>query len=169
MYQYPRQRHIGMFALSEGTTGILQTAHLMRKLVHEYKSDPEIREKALGLVAHLPPKDSVAEITVIFNYVRDCIRYVGDIYDVETLHTPPEVIRIGQGDCDDKSTLLAALLESIGFQTAFKITAHSGPDYEHVYVFVRGGPQGVAMHLDPTEPYDAGWEPPFILRSMYVE
>ena len=160
---------IGLFTIAEGEAGILQTAQVMRNLVNEYKANPQIRELALSLVRHLPEKDALAEIDALFKYVRDCIRYVGDIYDVETLHTPVELLRVQQGDCDDKSTLLASMLESIGYETAFKLTGYNGREYEHVYVFVRSSIAGVALHLDPTMPEEMGWEAPNATIFKYVQ
>jgi hypothetical protein len=167
MLVYPRENRIGMYALSEGKRGIIETVSLMRQLVEQYKTDPEIRGTALSLVAMCREKDPVGEIEAIFYFVRDCIRYVMDVYAVETVHTPDQVLKIRQGDCDDKSVLLAALLESIGYETAFKVTGYHGPDYEHVYVFVRG--YGLAAHLDATEPEPAGWEAPNPTVEMYVQ
>lgn len=167
MLCYPRSRFLARFTLADGKRGILQTVKVMRDLVEQYKQDPQIRSTALSLVAMCPEKDPLAEIGAVFRFVRDSIRYTMDIYDVETLHTPDVVLEIGQGDCDDKSVLLASLLESIGYETAFKVTGYNGPDFEHVYVFVRG--YGVAAHLDATEPEDMGWEAPGATVSMYVQ
>jgi hypothetical protein len=168
MFIYERP-HITMHTLAGGKRGILQTVHLMRDLVDQFKTDPEIRGLALSLVKGCREKDAVGEIECIFHFVRDCIRYVMDVYDVETLHTPPMLLEVGQGDCDDKSTLLATLLESIGYETAFKVTGYHGSDFEHVYVFVRSGPAGIALHLDATEPEAAGWEAPNPTVEMYVQ
>lgn len=167
MFVFPRSRHIGMYAIADGKRGILQTVRLMRDLVAQYKTDPEIRSVALSLVAMVPEKDPMAEIGAVFRFVRDGIRYTMDVWDVETVHTPDMVLEYGQGDCDDKSVLLAALLESIGYETAFKVTGYDGPDFSHVYVFVRG--YGVEMHLDATEPEPAGWEAPGATVAMYVQ
>jgi len=156
-----------MFTLSGGKTGVLQTVSLMRQIVDRFKTDSQIRNLALSLVSFLPPKDETGEINAIFQYVRDDIRYVKDVYDVETIHTPDQIIKLAQGDCDDKSVLLAVLLESIGYQTYFKVTGYHGSDYEHVYVYVSG--LGVAMHLDATEPESAGWEAPGATCWMYCE
>src|SRR4051812_3310310 len=107
------------YTLAGGREGILQTAFVMRDLVDQYKREPEIRALALQLVEAIPQKDYRAEVERLFAYVRDEIRYVQDIYEIETLSTPVQTVMLGQGDCDDKATLLATLLETIGFKTAF--------------------------------------------------
>ncbi len=53
----------------------------------------------------------------LHRFVRDNIRYIKDIRDVETVAYPDITLQQGQGDCDDKSVLLASLLESIGHPT----------------------------------------------------
>lgn len=155
------------YTIAEGRAGILQTAFMMRSMVHDYKKHPDIRMLALNLVGFLDQKDHEGEINTIFKFVRDEIRYVQDIYEVETLQTPDKTLEIGQGDCDDKSTLLASLLESVGFRTLFKLAGYHGSDFEHVYVYVEGA--GIAIHLDATEPDNAGYEPPGATVSLYVE
>lgn len=164
-----RPFRVDMLRLGEGERGVLETCAVMRALVNEYKVDPEIRALTLSLVGGVPEKDSLAEIEKLFFFVRDSIRYVQDIWDVETLHTPPELLRIGQGDCDDKATLLATMLESIGYETSFKVAGYHGPDFEHVYVFVRSHIDGIALHLDPTEPVLPGWEAPNRTVEKYVQ
>lgn len=167
MWLYDRPHKITFHTLSEGPRGTLETASFMRELVNQYKVDPEIRGTAMSLVQALPDKDERSEVDAIFNFVRDGIRYLKDVWDVETLHSPPELLACGQGDCDDKSVLLAALLESIGYETLFKITGYDGPEFQHVYVIVRLN--GVSIPLDPTEPEPAGWEAPGATAVMYVQ
>lgn len=155
-----------VYTLKGGSAGIMQTARLMRELVGVYKMDPVIRNLALGLVQFLNEKEDFAEISAIFHFVRDQIRYVRDIYGVETLATPVKTLEIGQGDCDDKAVLLASLLESIGYRTEFKLTGYHGKDFEHVYVYACGAT--IELHLDPTEPEEMGWEAPNPTVSLYV-
>lgn len=144
--------------LPRGEPGTAQTLRLMRGLVNQYKRDPYIREVALALVAGLRPKDWAGEIRAVFEYVRDRIRYVRDIDGYETLHTPPVTMDLEAGDCDDKSTLLAALLGSIGHPTRFVAVGYEAPgSYSHVYVETKRGAQWVP--LDATMPHPVGWAP----------
>lgn len=150
----------------DGNAGIFATARLMRDIVREYKLNLEIRSLALSLVEFLPGKDEAGEINALFCFVRDQIRYVKDIAGVETIHTPEITLEIRQGDCDDQSVLLAALLESIGYQTGFKLTAYNGDSFQHVYVVVFH-PAGW-IHLDPTESGEMGDEVAGIISEAYV-
>jgi transglutaminase-like putative cysteine protease len=119
------------------------------------------------LVAGLAPKDWIGELRALFNFVRDRIRYVKDVRGLETLQTPPATLEVGQGDCDDKSTLLAALLESIGHPTRFVAVGFVQPGrYSHVYVESRAGSRWIA--LDATMPHDAGWMPPGAVARLII-
>lgn len=156
------------YNIADGREGILQTVFIMRAMVTEFRINPQIRALALSLVEFLPQKDYLDEVDKLFHFVRDEIRYVQDIYEIETLSTPDKTIELGQGDCDDKSVLLATLLETLGFKTAFKITGYHGSAFEHVYVYVTV-PNVGSLHLDATEPESMGYEPPNPTVALYVE
>ena len=126
--------------LPSGEAGTYATVRLMRRFVQQYKRVHAIREEALSLVGGLRQKDWFGEVNAIFTWVRDHIRYVRDIHGVETVQTPLVTMELGTGDCDDKSTLLATLLETIGHPTRFVAVGFSAPGkYSHVYVETRIG------------------------------
>lgn len=139
----------------------------MRNLVRSGKKSPRVRQTAVLLTQNLPQKDREEEIKALYRFVRDRIRYVRDIRGVETLHTADRVLENKQGDCDDKSILLASLLESLGFQTRFIAIGFSPPKklfgklsssgYSHVLpeVLLRGE----WVSLETTEPVGLGWFP----------
>ena len=83
------------------------------------------------------------------------MRYIKDINGVETLADPLQVVRQGQGDCDDKATLIATLLESIGHPTRFVAVGFNAGELSHVYVETKLGSRWIA--LEPTEPVQMGW------------
>ena len=103
-----------LYALADGARGTRQTLRLMSRLAKDARTDPIIRAKAADLVATVPGQAFRHEAEVLFEFVRDRIRYLGDVNGVETIQAPDVTLAVRQGDCDDKSTLLAALLESIG-------------------------------------------------------
>jgi hypothetical protein len=152
--------------IADGLPGILETVRVMRSMVDTYKASLPIRGLALSLVEFLPGKDQRGEIEVLFTFVRDKIRYVKDINGIETVSTPDQTLNYGQGDCDDKSVLLACLLESIGYPTVFKITGYSGHEYQHVYVAALLDNE--LIHMDATENYPMGWEAPNPTVEKYL-
>jgi len=86
--------------------------------------------------------------------VRDEIRYVQDTNGIELLHDPVTLLEIGAGDCDDKSILLASLLESIGHRTRFVAVAFEPDRFSHVWV--QDYLDGRWVDLEPTEPLPFG-------------
>lgn len=143
---------------SNGLQGIFETVAVMRHLVNEYKTNPDVRQAATGIIFLTPEKDEYSEACTLFNYVRDHVRYLRDIANVETIVTPDKTLLLQVGDCDDQSTLLAALLESVGYETRFVVAGYNGDNVEHVYLqtYVNGD----WVNCDPTEPHYFGWAPP---------
>lgn len=159
----PRRQFLG--ELPQGEQGIRATLQLMQRLVSQFKRHPQVRGEALSLVSHLAPKDKRGEVEAVFLYVQNHIRYARDIRGMETLQTPIVTMDLEAGDCDDKSTLLAAMLESIGFQTRFAAVGHSAPGvYSHVYVEVKLG--NAWLPLDATMHHPMGWAPRRPLARM---
>lgn len=143
--------------IDDGPAGIAQTLAYMGKCVKAYKMSLQVRGLAVQLTNALNPKDWSGEIRVLHAYVRDNIRYINDIDGVETIQTPDVTLQIGAGDCDDKSTLLAALLGSIGHPTRFIAIGFAPNVYSHVYVEARIGNDWIP--LETTEDVDVGWQP----------
>lgn len=152
--------------LSGGLSGIRSTLHYMREYVNQYKTAPQVRELALSLTRRLPQKDFRGELNALFNYVQNHIRYVRDVYDVETIQTPVKTLEYGQGDCDDKSSLLAALLESIGHKTRFKAVGFTPGQISHV--LLEANVLGEWIPLETTEPVALGWTPPRVREQIIV-
>lgn len=155
--------HIG-----PGLTGVADTLQRMRALVREGRKDIKIRQAATTIVYLTPERDELAEVHALFSWVRDHVRYVRDVHEVETLSTPEKTMSGLVGDCDDQTVLLAALLESVGYPTRFVVTGYHDPkQVEHVYLQVLAG--GEWIDCDATEQSaPLGWAPPAPL-AMYVE
>lgn len=113
-----------------------------------------IRNQAVTLTKGIAQKDYASEARACLEYVRDRIRYVRDIRGVETLHDPVTLLRIGSGDCDDKSILLASLLLSIGHKVRFVAVSFAPGQFSHVWVQVNC--YGRWIDLEPTEPIQFG-------------
>ena len=149
-----------------GDSGVRVTLSHMQQFVQSGKKDARVRQQALLLTRNLLQKDWRGEIRALFNYVKYEIRYIKDIRGVETLQTPAATMELGQGDCDDKSTLLAALLESIGYKTRFNAVGFNGADsFSHVFPEVK---LSKWVSLETTEPVNIGWIAPGITRRLVV-
>jgi len=145
---------------ADGRAGAFQTIRLMRQLVRAYKVTPEMRQAATNLVFYTGPKDDIGEITAIFNFVRDGIRYTRDIHDVETISTPDKTLAQKLGDCDDKSTLFATLCEAVGYPVRFVLAGYHDDQFEHVYAQVFIYQLGEWIEADTTEDEPLGYAPP---------
>jgi transglutaminase-like putative cysteine protease len=153
--------------ISNGRAGIFETVAVMRELVKRGKCSPVIRQAAASCVFLTPEKNEYSECEAVFNYVRDHVRYLRDISNVETLATPEKTLLSKIGDCDDQSMLCAALMESIGYPTRFVVTAYNDPAHlEHVYLQVQCC--GYWIDCDPTEQHGMGYAPPGAV-AVYIE
>jgi transglutaminase-like putative cysteine protease len=146
--------------LPAGPAATASTLREMRRLVREAvrASDQRIRELALQIVGALPERKWLQEIMACHAWVRDRIRYVRDPVGLELVQTPAKTLEYGQGDCDDKCTLLAALLTAIGHPAKFVALGFGGGPFSHVIVETRAGPRWVAC--ETIQPRPTGWSPP---------
>jgi predicted transglutaminase-like cysteine proteinase len=163
------RKTVTLAALPDGVAGVRATLALMVNIARQSKNNFAVRSQALQLVQSLPQKDYLAEVRAIQEYVRDGIRYVRDITDIETLATPIQTIQSMQGDCDDKALLASALLESIGHPTRFVAVGRSPGEFEHVLIetkmFFKGGvPKWIPV--ETTEPVPVGWYPPGMTQRL---
>ena len=149
-----------------GPAGTRQTLNIMRSLTLAGKKSPLVRQQAVFITQNLSQKDFYSEIVSLHRFVRDQIRYVKDVRDVETLHTADAVLSNKQGDCDDKSILLASMLESLGHQTRFVAVGFKPGRFSHVYVEVYYN--GQWLPLETTEKVNIGWRPKNIVSQMIV-
>jgi transglutaminase-like putative cysteine protease len=136
----------------------------MRRIVKDWRVRPEMRSLAESIIGGLAEKDFSGEIEALHAWVRDSIRYVNDINEVETLKTPDLVLSTGQGDCDDKAILLATLLESAGHPARFVAVGFEPDNFSHVYVESKIGPRW--LPLETTEQVSAGWSPEGVITRM---
>lgn len=150
----------------DGKEGTLTTLKLMREFTRNGKRSLPVRSLAVELTNGNNQKDWIGELKALHAFVRDRIRYVKDVRDVETLQTPEVTLHVGAGDCDDKSVLLASLLEAIGHPTRFVAIGFRPDDFEHVFVESRIGNSWIP--LETTEPVEIGWSPKNVVSRMVV-
>jgi transglutaminase-like putative cysteine protease len=130
----------------------------MRQLINEFKKQVAIIDTAVSIIFLTPEKDEMSEITALFEFVRDNIRYTRDVHGVETIANPLITLQRKVGDCDDKTTLFATLAEAVGYPTQLVMAGYFGsPDYEHVYCAVLTS-QGW-VYADTTEKSPLGFAP----------
>lgn len=150
--------------IPNGNAGTRATLKIMARIARTYRKAPAVRELALSLVKNLPPKKWSLEARAIHNYVRDNIRYTRDIAGCETLQTPIQTLRVQQGDCDDKSVLVAALLGAIGHPVRFVAVGSEKNIFTHVFPQTKIA--GKWLTLETTENWELGRTPKNIKAYM---
>jgi len=173
---YPVPYRLG--SIPSGEAGVAATLEIMVKIVLQYRSNPVVRVTAQSLVKDCANRDRVCQVRELHAFVRDRIKYLPDVRDVETIQTPDYTLRMGSADCDDASVLMASLVESVGFQSRFLAIAVRGGGFSHVSSQVMLGTHWVNLEtIVPTLPQSwhglpagtptpIGWFPPDATRVM---
>jgi transglutaminase-like putative cysteine protease len=155
-------------SLPLGVAGTRKTLAMMQRLAQDGAKQLPVREAAISIVrdSGVSGHDRLGALRALFEFVRDRIYFVGDVAGVETLQSPRYTLSIGAGDCDDRSTLLAALARAIGIPVRFRVIAanRSRPSqFSHVYLVAQVGGRDVPM--DTTYPNTPlGWQFPGPMR-----
>ena len=115
--------------LSEGEKGVDETVEIMRRMVLQSLADPAVKELAATIVKGIPYTDSVGYAKAVYQFAKDRMQYVPDTAHIEEITAPAiharRFLSAGRswGDCDDFSTLQAALLKSVGVPVRFAVIA----------------------------------------------
>jgi len=130
-----------------GIGGVMKAA---TDLVAKYTGDERIRSLALTITRSVrrhsktgQPDLRSADLIAgaIYKWMVRNINYVRDPWDIERIQSPDVTLRQKAGDCDDHAILGAALLQSLGIQTGFRIVSRTGESYDHIYT-VYHSPEG---------------------------
>jgi Transglutaminase-like superfamily len=166
-------------SIPSGEAGVAATLAIMVKIVLQYRASPDVRVTAQTVVKDCPSRDAVCVVKALHAFVRDNIKYLPDVRDVETIQTPDYTLAMRSGDCDDSACLMSALCESVGKQTRFIAIAVRGGGFSHVSSQVLlGGNRWVNLetivpklkepwgHYPAGHPTPIGWFPPDVTRVM---
>jgi hypothetical protein len=157
-----RRQAIHTERLPDGAAGNLRTLVFVRQWIRADSAfNRSVRALAQQLIADCGPADFACEVQALFDYAQS-IRFVRDPIDVERIADAETTVHEQQGDCVDKSILLASLLGSVGHLTRGKVVNFAGDvqarGFDHFYLEVQR-PDGSWQVLDPTpENTPPGWE-----------
>lgn len=158
-----------------GDRGITQTVYAIRRVVRYAIRRPEVRTRAEWIVANCPERDVSCEIRSIYNWISGHYRFLGDIRGIETVKSPElldvEVERQGffQGDCDDVTGYVAALLTSIGHRVRLAVIYPPGAKkFRHIYpeAYIPKLRRWIAMELTARQ-HPLGWEAPRDYKRVF--
>lgn len=168
-------------------TSTAHTIGILKKLAHQYKSDPFVVQANAEALAPLAAGASQREIaSAIFYWVRGRVRFVEDealLYeqlgvspyelDKELLIVPPTLLSmpVPMGDCDDFTLLIACQLLYAGIRP-YLVTVAADPfdqqKFSHIYVCCRLDDEDGYLCLDAGNRMQAvppGWESPRVTRK----
>jgi transglutaminase-like putative cysteine protease len=135
--------------------------------------DPTARVSLAEAVAGVPERDDFAEVSAIYWWVRQRVRYTGDPRDLDQYSTLRRTLELGIGDCDDITIAYCTILAAAGYRVGAKIISQDGESFSHVYAVVelpRNDPTSAnrrIVPLDGTVPSAfPGWEPDKSQRKL---
>jgi len=146
--------------IPSGYAGTVATVREVNRLVNDDLSRPMVRLVATRLLiaAGVRSKDQVGEARAIYNFVVKRIRYQKDPVSLETVQAPTVTLKLGAGDCDDHSGLVAALALSVGLPVRFRVLGYDSDHLIHIFPEIYAG--GRWLPADTTEPDRGfGWRP----------
>lgn len=145
--------------IGNGSTWAEVAQHYAR-LVDRQIGDASYAEMARGIVGEEKSRDVIVQ--KLLEAVQKRVRYVGIEFGESGIvpHSPQETLKLRYGDCKDQSTLLVALLRSLGYE-AHVVLLRAGrhedllPEvpalnaFDHAIVHVPGD---APLWIDPTAP-----------------
>jgi len=179
--------------VTEPFTGAPHTVEHIKRFALEAQTYYPLRLLAEDIVGRLGSKDFVSEILAVYYWVCANVRYANDPRTVELVRSPAEVMSrlrtiIDQLrakfahqngatwkpslDCDDITTLIAALLLALGREVriltvAFRNAFFAGKrQYQHVYLQVR---EPRTMNWVVLDPVAADTTPEMLRRIKAVK
>lgn len=131
----------------DGKMPIKDRVRLIQNLIEDSVKDPAMRELSLKITNSCPDRDGECETKMIYEWIRNNVRYTGDVAPIKMKNGQVEGIDLFQsarrtvqfkgGDCDDQSILGATLLSLSGIPARLRITKPEGAgpdDWAHIYV-----------------------------------
>lgn len=151
-----------LMGLPGGPQGTIATLRIMKKLARDSVRAPDqmVRQRALDIYRAAGVDNRAAwlgQAQALQKFVQNCIAYIRDPVDVELVQTPEVTLRLAAGDCDDQSTLLAAMLTATGHPSRFVAVGMNGQPFSHVLVETKIGEKWCAAETIIKKPF--GWYP----------
>lgn len=142
-----RSRPVTITSHKSGLPHIRSTIKKMSELATAGQHTYAIRNLATRITRDVPSKSPTAELFALYKWVRDNIRYRYDPLELEWVQAPHVTVEEGAGDCDDMTTLLAALSGSLGHPWRFRTVGATPTQQQHVQLQVNDRTRW--LNLDP--------------------
>ena len=141
----------------------IQTQQILVDFARKDRYAPLVVEVSRRIVAGVKAESqflrAVSEVYAVQEWVRSHVKYVEDPRGSEMTRSPLRILQAVErdggtsGDCDDMAALVAAILESLGFEAMITIASFRGRPAEratHVFCEVRGKGINNWVIVDPS-------------------
>ena len=133
---------------------------------------PETRGRAIRTVSACRSRDDACELKKLHAAQYRGIKYMADIYGIDTYQRPARTVDWAAGDCDDHVSKMMADAASIGYRVGARVIATDGWNMSHIMPLV-GVPKDSprrAVVLDTTvDGAYPGWQPPKHMRRKFAD
>lgn len=104
----------------------------LRRMATEWGNTLPIKQLAMKIIrdAGAASRDEQAQALAIGSWVQRNVYYVHE--GKETFQQPPTTVELRAGDCDDMTTLICALLQSVGIKWAMCLLKINGK-WAHIF------------------------------------
>ena len=116
----------------------------IQDLIRKSVQDPQMRKFALQATVRCPERDQMCEAESIYHFVKQRVRYTGDvgpivhedgsIEGIDLYQSARRTLEFGGGDCDDQAILNSTLLALNGLEPRLRVVRQRrDPDWSHIY------------------------------------
>lgn len=141
-----------------GDLPALLTVGQMQRLARQGSYDPRTRFLVGRLLRGYAPRDGMAHIQALREWMADHVTFMRDPSGAELVHGVPLLLDMidnegeARVDCDDAAILAAALGKSVGLQARFVLVGFVSPNapYSHVWTELRSPTGGPWVDMDVT-------------------
>jgi len=156
-------------SIPAGRPGTSRTIGRMRELATRDARNWRFIRIATRIIAGCPHKSYLCHGKRILHFVKRYVQYVPDPAtsvengsQIELVQAPFQTLRRRAGDCDDTSTLVAALAMAVGIPARFatiKADKRRTDEFSHVYAELQVNNNWMGADASVAKSY-LGWQPP---------
>ena len=150
----------------------VQTQRIVEELAEWYGNSPLMRLATVDLVlrpAGIHERDKVGAVAAVYRFVRDEVRFTEEAG--EQVLSPGRTLAWRYGDCDDKTALVCAMLESIRVRWKTALLGRlAGDGFRPFHILPYAFVQGVWVPLEVSDRRARpGEDPRDLMRRVSVQ
>ncbi|MCH8290274.1 transglutaminase domain-containing protein [Candidatus Poribacteria bacterium] len=158
-----------MKVIKKNAPTMSDSVRIIRKMIDKFKIDSQIITLTRRIIPEVKNFDWRNELATLYNWVQGNIRYVRDPLGIDAFQTPLRTLELQSGDCDDMTSLIGAMAESIGYPIAL-VVSQTDPDGTFNHIFpVAVLPNGDTAVLDATNSVGFNQTIPYYDHKWYFD